>query len=70
MNKSYPADSWFIGTQQLVWIGEEHCMVLYGYDEQKDMLLVADPLVGNTQYERELFEERYKELFMQAVIIR
>ncbi len=70
MNKSYPTDRWFVGTQQLVWIGEEHCMVLYGYDEQKDMLLVADPLVGNTQYERELFEERYKELFMQAVIIR
>ena len=70
MVKSYPANVWTIGTNKVSWIAEEHCMVLHGYNSETDRVLVADPLKGNVEYPRELFETRYNELLQQAVVIK
>lgn len=47
----------------------QHCLTLYGYDLDKGVVYVADPLVGNTTYPIEKFEKIYDILGKQAVII-
>ena len=47
-----------------------HCMVLTGYDMEKKLVYVADPLRGNVTYNMSTFETRYAQLMKQAVIIR
>jgi len=68
--KSYLMESWIIGTRTVEWYANEHCMVLYGVDRENGVLYVADPLRGNVEYPEELFEQRYNEMFMQAVVIK
>lgn len=47
----------------------EHCMVLTGYDIDKDIVYIADPLKGNTSYSLERFASVYKQMGCQAVIL-
>lgn len=47
----------------------QHCLTLYGYDLEQEIVYVADPLVGNTTYPLEKFERLYDILGKQAVII-
>lgn len=47
----------------------QHCLTLYGYDLDKGIVYLADPLVGNTTYPLEKFEKIYDILGKQAVII-
>lgn len=49
--------------------GYEHCMVLTGYDLDKNLVYVSDPQKGNVSYDLELFKLRYEQLGSQAVII-
>ncbi|HHZ05967.1 MAG TPA: hypothetical protein GX401_04170 [Clostridiales bacterium] len=51
------------------WLANEHCMVLVGYDE--DYYYFNDPNYEEApvSYERELFETRYKQIGMGAVIL-
>ncbi len=64
-------DSWYLEDTKAPykWITGEHCMVLIGYDGNKAIL--SDPLDkrGTVIYDKPLFEQRYKELFSQAVAI-
>ena len=65
--------SWYIKdgdtyTDQLfVWPGNEHCLVLTGYDE--DTVTVNDPQKGGTQYDREDFFRHYREIGRYALVI-
>lgn len=47
----------------------QHCLTLYGYDLDKQIVYLADPLVGNTTYPLEKFERIYDILGKQAVVI-
>lgn len=47
----------------------QHCLTLYGYDLDEGIVYLADPLVGNTTYPLERFEEIYDILGKQAVVI-
>lgn len=47
----------------------QHCLTLYGYDLDKQIVYLADPLVGNTTYPLEKFEKIYDILGKQAVVI-
>lgn len=55
--------------QEVVWKYYEHCLVLIGYDEDKDVYYIADPLKGIVEYNRTLVEERYNEMNKQALLI-
>ncbi len=52
------------------WRAYEHCVVLTGYDKDKNTIYVSDPLVGNTSYNYDLIKQRYNELGKQAVYIQ
>lgn len=54
-------DTWFS------WPGNEHCLVLIGYNDQT--VTVHDPLKGVVKYNRSLFFTRYNDLGRQAVIL-
>ena len=47
-----------------------HCLVLTGYDKDKDLAYIADPLRGNTTYKLSVVKRRYEQLHSQAVVIR
>jgi len=49
--------------------GYEHCMVLTGYDLNKNLVYVSDPQKGNVSYDLERFKLRYEQLGSQGVII-
>ena len=47
-----------------------HCVTLSGYDIAKDTVIVADPLVGTVERDRERFERIYTLMGSQAVVVR
>lgn len=51
------------------WIGNEHCLLLTGYDTEKGLVFVNDPQEGAGAYKLDLFEERFFDLGKQAVVI-
>ena len=51
------------------WYGGEHCLLLTGYDLDDELVYVNDPLRGKVTYDMELFEQRYKEMQRNAVVI-
>lgn len=69
MNNSYYSTTWDLPDGEFTWKANEHCLVLTGYDYDNGLILVADPLVGNTQYDINVFADRYEQMGCQAVIV-
>ena len=59
-----------VGDETIRWIAQEHCMVLTGYDLEKNLAMVYDPLAGIVQYDLNKLKERFLQLGSQAVIIK
>jgi uncharacterized protein YvpB len=57
---SYKSTSWG-------WLANEHCLVLVGYTSTT--VTLNDPLKGRTTISRATFENRFKQLGKQAVVI-
>lgn len=53
----------------ITWILNEHCLLLTGYDKQQNLVYVNDPMKGKTAYPMDVFEYRYRQLGLQAVIL-
>ncbi len=69
---AYPTHTGNIVThrgQEYEWYSSEHCLVLYGYDKEKNVYLVSDPLVGLVERDMEAFEKIYNEIGKYAVVI-
>lgn len=63
--------TWNVNGKELRWFYPEHCMVLVGYDNEKSLVWVNDPIHGDVRsYDMNIFESRYNSLFKQAVIIQ
>jgi len=62
---------WYVreSGERIQWISNEHCMVLVGYD--KDKYYFNDPYEDNgvVGYDKELVEERFRELGNQSIVI-
>lgn len=67
---TYDGRIWKINSTTLTWPANEHCMVLTGYDLEKKVVYVCDPLKGNVSYDMNLFKDRYDQLGKQAIIIK
>ncbi len=61
---------WTTEDGEEMWFnGMQHCMTIYGYDLDKGIVYVADPLRGNMEYNLEQFERMYELLEEKAVVI-
>ncbi len=61
------------GTDRLfTWISNEHCMVLVGYDTDRDTLIFNDPwhAHGTVDIDRKLSEQRHAEQMDRAVMLK
>ncbi len=50
------------------WGNEDHCGVLIGYTE--DTVIIADPIQGRLEYDKEMFEATFEERSRQCVAIK
>lgn len=60
---------WEVDGELIQWQGYEHCTVLMGYNKTRGTIIAADPLRGIVEFDMETYYKRYKEQFMNAVII-
>lgn len=70
MEKPRLSTTWNINGEDFTWKSPEHCLVMYGYNTENNLVYVADPLVGNTIYNLHVFKNRYKQMYSQAVVIK
>jgi uncharacterized protein YvpB len=70
MEPSTVTTTWYDrDTNKLIeWRGSEHCVVLLAYTDTT--VTVCDPAKGIVNYSKQAFEERYKEMGQQAVVIQ
>ena len=72
LKPSYEGPAWTLpdGTQFL-WTSNEHCMLLVGYDTDRDTLIFNDPWDGHgvVDYDRKLVLQRHREQKERAVIL-
>lgn len=69
MLPSYDSRSWETEKGTVTWRAPEHCVVLIGYDLAARTVWVADPTMGIVKRDMDLFQQRYEELYSQAVYI-
>lgn len=68
MAERTPVEGWYTDNGSYVdWSHIDHAGVLVGYTD--DTVIIADPLVGRTEYNRETFESVYKSRNCQGVIL-
>ncbi|MGN0637419.1 MAG: C39 family peptidase [Huintestinicola sp.] len=53
----------------VTWTGNEHCVLLTGYDLKRKYVYMNDPLYGIVSFKMEDFETRFYELEQQAIVI-
>lgn len=58
------------GEKEYVWDRCEHCMVLSGYDLERNVVIVHDPIEGVVERDADVFWERYEKLGSMALIIQ
>ncbi len=72
MNMIEPRDtvSWTTPEGRYVtWKGNEHCLVITGYDLAQGIVYVNDPLRGKVTYSISTFEHRYNQMGKYAAVI-
>lgn len=64
--------SWYlVGTDQgCQWVEKEHCMLLVGHTQTKAVFSDPGSAAETVSYDRSLFEERYRQLYSQAVAMQ
>ncbi len=72
--ESFVSDTWKTEDGKTIeFRANEHCTVLAGYDKERNIVYVADPLSETDEleeYDKDLFEQRYNEMGKHAVIIQ
>lgn len=68
---SAPNLRWVTNENEEMWFNDfQHCVALYGYDLDRNVVCVADPLAGNVEYDLKRFESIFYDLMgRQAVVI-
>lgn len=70
LHESYLTTEWTTPSGESVrWRAWEHCVVLTGYDLDKGLIYVSDPLAGNVAYSYDLLKQRFNEMGSQSVCI-
>lgn len=61
--------SWAVDGKEMQWIAPEHCYVLMGYDIERNVAVISDPLKGIVEYNLNTVKKRYEQLGCQCVFI-
>lgn len=69
LNAPYIAQVWNVDGVELYWLNYEHCVVLTGYDLEKEVFYGTDPLYGPCEYDMKLFLLRFQTMYSQVVRI-
>lgn len=69
MLEPYPTDKWVVNGVVCQWLSDEHCMIVLGFDYEKNEVTVADPLYGIKNFNLDLFEKRFDQMGKQALFI-
>lgn len=69
LREPYTTIQWDINGKDLQWIAPEHCMVLIGYDLDRDVAIVSDPQRGIVEYDLDTVKARYIALHSQCVYL-
>ena len=68
--EAYVSAKWNVNGKEVKWLANEHCMVLIGYDLDKNVAIVSDPQRGIVEYDLETLKARYTAIHSQSVVIR
>lgn len=55
--------------KEVTWTRYEHCLLLTGYNKEKQVVYMNDPMSGRKKYDMKLFEKRFRQMGSNAVII-
>lgn len=70
MAESRISTQWMVGDELVQWHSNFHCLVLMGFDMEKQVYYFADPLKeGITEYGMDIFKDRYDTIGKQAIVI-
>ncbi len=70
MAKPYYCYEWVVEDGNTVkWITPEHCLVLIGYDLDRSVAIISDPMKGIVEYDLKTVKSRYIALESQCVVI-
>lgn len=71
LHETMPTSIWTTPAGEKVqWLAYEHCVVLTGYDKDKSLVYISDPLIGNTSCDYSRIKQRYIDMGQQAVCIK
>lgn len=51
------------------WVGNEHCVLLTGYDSHGHIAICCDPMKGRIGYDSRIFKQRFEQMGCQAIAI-
>ena len=69
MRQPYESKTFVFNGKEYTWMSPEHCVVITGYDLNKNIVYIMDPMEGNVTRNLETFQSRYEEMHSQAVYI-
>ena len=69
MRQPYESKTFVFNGKEYTWMSPEHCVVITGYDLNKNIVYIMDPMEGNITRNLETFQSRYEEMHSQAVYI-
>lgn len=70
LREPYTTYKWEIDGKTIQWIAPEHCMVLIGYDIDRNVAIMSDPQRGIVEYNLETVKARYAAMHSQCVILQ
>ncbi|MGN1320177.1 MAG: C39 family peptidase, partial [Acutalibacteraceae bacterium] len=69
LREPFTTYKWEVNGKTVQWIAPEHCMVLIGYDIDRNIAVMSDPQRGIVEYNLETVKARYIALHSQCVIL-
>lgn len=70
LKEAYPNYKWSTPDGEEMWFDDyQHCLAIYGFDFEENVVHAADPMVGNIKYDMSRFEMIYNIMGKQAVVI-
>ena len=69
MRESGAGVLWEYNGMPMGYLTNEHCLVMIGYNKEKNTITLADPLEGEKEYEMTMFEHAYCSQYKQAVLL-